>query len=193
VTVRIEDGAGNLVSSTATVTLSLGTNPSGAQLGGTVARAAVNGVATFEDLSLDRAGSGYTLAATSGSLASATSNAFDITVARVAAQLVFGQQPTTTVVGSVISPPVTVRIEDNDGNLVTDADLEVTIQLAANKSGLGGTLSVAPVGGIATFADLTVNQVGNNYRLQARAGSLEAATSERFDIVSAFDAEPVFE
>jgi hypothetical protein len=193
VTVRIEDESGNLVASTATVTLSLGTNPSGAQLGGTVSRAAVNGVATFDDLSLDQVGSGYTLAAASGSLADATSDAFDITGGGVAAQLVYGQQPTDAVVDSVISPPVTVRIEDKDGNLVIDADLEVTIQLAANKSGLEGTLSVTPVGGIATFDDLTINQVDDNYRLQARAGSLETATSDRFKIVAASDADPAFE
>jgi hypothetical protein len=190
VTVRIEDAAGNLVSSTATVTLSIGTNPSGAQLGGTVSRAAVNGVATFDDLSLDQVGSGYTLAASSGTLAGATSDAFDITVARVAAQLVYGQEPTTTVVDSVIKPPVTVRIEDKDGNLVTDAGLEVTIQLAANRSGLEGTLSVMPIGGIATFADLTIDRVGTAYRLQARAGSLEAVTSDRFDILAASETEP---
>jgi hypothetical protein len=192
VTVRIEDEAGNLVSSTATVTLSLGTNPSGAQLGGTVTRAAVNGVATFDDVSLDLAGSGYTLAATSGSLTAATSDAFDITGDGVAAQLVYGQQPTDAVVGSVISPPVTVRIEDKDGNLVIDADLEVTIRLLGNQS-LGGTLSVTPIGGIATFHDLTINQVGNNYKLQARAGSLEAVTSQSFEIVAASDADPAFE
>jgi hypothetical protein len=184
VTVRIEDDGGNLVSSTATVTLSLGTNPSGAALGGTVSRAAVNGVATFDDLSLDQVGEGYTLAASSGTLAGVTSDAFHITPARVAAQLVYGQQPTTTVVDSVIAPPVTVRIEDKDGNLVTDAGLEVTIQLAANRSGLGGTLSVTPIGGIATFDDLTIDRVDTAYRLQARAGSLEAATSDRFDIIS---------
>jgi hypothetical protein len=87
---------------------------------------------------------------------------------------------------------VTVRIEDKDGNLVTDAGLEVTLQLAANRSGLGGTLTVTPIGGIATFDDLTINRVDTNYRLQARAGSLEAATSDRFDIVSNPNADLVF-
>jgi hypothetical protein len=192
VTVRIEDDGGNLVASTATVTLSLGTNPSGAALGGTVSRAAVNGVATFDDLSVDQVGQGYRLAASSGTLASATSNAFDITPARVAAQLVYGQQPTTTIVDSVIAPPVTVRIEDKDGNLVTDAGLEVTLQLAANRSGLGGTLSVTAIGGIATFDDLTIDRVDTAYRLQARAGSLEAATSDRFDIIPNPNADLAF-
>jgi hypothetical protein len=193
VTVRIEDDGGNLVSSTATVTLSLSTNPSGAALGGTVSRAAVNGVATFADLSLDQVGEGYRLAASSGTLAGATSDAFDIRPARVAAKLVYGQQPTTTIVDSVIAPPVTVRIEDKDGNLVTDAGLEVTLQLAANRSGLGGTLSVTPIGGIATFDDLTIDRVNTAYRLQARAGSLEGATSDRFDIISNPEADLAFE
>ena len=49
-------------------TLSLGANPAGGTLSGgpvTVAR----GVATFGGLSIDKAGTGYTLAATSGTLA----------------------------------------------------------------------------------------------------------------------------
>src|SRR5207247_3822728 len=45
VTVRIEDQFGNLTSSTATVILAIGTNPSGGTLSGTTTAAAVSGVA----------------------------------------------------------------------------------------------------------------------------------------------------
>ena len=60
------------------VTLALANNPNGATLGGTLTVTAVNGVATFSDLTLDKLGSGYTLTATSDGLTSATSASFDV-------------------------------------------------------------------------------------------------------------------
>lgn len=80
VTVQLSDAYGNIAtSSTATVTLAIGTNPGGGTLSGTLSVAADNGVATFNDLSIDKAGTGYTLAASSPGLTGATSASFDIT------------------------------------------------------------------------------------------------------------------
>jgi hypothetical protein len=61
-------------------TLSLGVNPSGGTLTGTLTVTVVNGVATFSDLAIDLAGDGYTLhATTGGSLPDIDSSAFSIT------------------------------------------------------------------------------------------------------------------
>ncbi|MGC9092860.1 MAG: FlgD immunoglobulin-like domain containing protein [Bacteroidota bacterium] len=80
--VAIQDDNGNTVtSSNANVTIALGNNPTGATLSGTTTVAAVNGVATFPSLSIDKAGTGYTLIATSAGLTSATSSSFNITAA----------------------------------------------------------------------------------------------------------------
>ena len=54
----------SLASDSSSVTLSLGNNPGGGTLGGTLTVAAVNGLATFNNLSINAAGSGYTLVAT---------------------------------------------------------------------------------------------------------------------------------
>ena len=69
------------VSFTGEVTVSLGTNPGGGLLGGTLTVGAVNGVASFGDLTVSSAGTGYTLVASApaSGAKSATSNAFDIT------------------------------------------------------------------------------------------------------------------
>ena len=57
VTVQLLDVRGNLVTTASdSVTLSISTNPGGGSLGGTVSVNAVNGVATFSDLSIDAAG-----------------------------------------------------------------------------------------------------------------------------------------
>ena len=79
VKVEVRDASGALVTTgTDAVTLSIGTNPATGTLSGTQTVNAVGGVATFSGLSIDEAGIGYTLAAASGTLASATSAAFDI-------------------------------------------------------------------------------------------------------------------
>ncbi len=77
--VAIQDAAGNTVTTaTDAVTLGIGANPGGGGLFGTVTGNAVNGIATFSTLSIDRAGNGYSLVANSGSLTAATSQPFDI-------------------------------------------------------------------------------------------------------------------
>ena len=61
------------------ISLALSANPTGvAMLGGTTSVNAVHGVATFTGLMLNKAATGYTIKATSGTLAEATSSAFDV-------------------------------------------------------------------------------------------------------------------
>ena len=68
-TVTAEDGSGNIATTyTGPVTLVLSGGTSGAKLGGTVTINAVNGVAAFTGLTIDTAGTGYTLTASSGTL-----------------------------------------------------------------------------------------------------------------------------
>jgi len=87
VTVDVVDGSGNIVTtSTAPVTVALQSNPGAATLGGTTTVNAVNGVATFSNLTVSKPGLGYTLQATSPTLTSATSTAFDVNTTAVACQ-----------------------------------------------------------------------------------------------------------
>lgn len=81
-TVSILDASGGVVaSSTASVTIAIGTNPASGKLSGTKTRNAVNGVATFADLAIDTPGVAYTLVATAQNLTSKTSNSFNVTAA----------------------------------------------------------------------------------------------------------------
>ena len=101
VTVRIEDANGNLVSSTANVTLAItaDTGTADAVLSGTVTVTAVGGVATFSDLSIDKAGTDYTLSASSEELSGATSATFTITAA-APGNLTYGTDPAPTSFGT---------------------------------------------------------------------------------------------
>src|SRR5439155_39742 len=86
-----------------TVTLALGNNPTGATLSGTLTVSVSSGVATFSNLSLNKAGNGYTLTATSGTLGTLTSAPFNITPTK-ATQLAFGQNPVNSAAGTSITP-----------------------------------------------------------------------------------------
>jgi hypothetical protein len=80
VTVRVLDKFNNLTTSTAQVTLALAHHAGDATLGGTLIEAAVNGVATFADLTVSKAGGGYTLSATADGLERARSHPFTVTM-----------------------------------------------------------------------------------------------------------------
>ncbi|MBK9655984.1 MAG: hypothetical protein IPO66_11170 [Rhodanobacteraceae bacterium] len=144
--------------------------------------AAVAGLATFHGLSINTAGNGYTLAATSSGVTGATSSLFNITVG-AAAQLAFGQQPTNAVANTAIAPAPTVRILDAGGNL-TASTANVAIAIGANPgaSTLSGTTPVAAVGGIATFSNLSLNNAGNGYTLTAASAGLTGTTSNAFNV-----------
>src|SRR2546426_693857 len=177
------DPAGNPVPSfTGSVTVALGSNPGGSTLSGTTTVAAVNGVATFVDLSLNKTGTGYALSTTATGLNAATSSGFNITPG-AATQLGFGTQPSTTVAGQQITPAVKVRALDAFGNVATGFTGAVAIALGSNPSGstLSGTTPVAAVSGVATFS-VSLNKAGTGYTLTTSASGFTPVTSSAFDI-----------
>ena len=81
-TVAVEDANGNVetADNATTVSLAIGTNPGGGTLTGGSAVTVASGIATFSGLSINKAGTGYTLTASSTpSYTAATSAAFNIT------------------------------------------------------------------------------------------------------------------
>lgn len=185
VQVAVQDAFGNTVtSSTATLSVATGANPGGGLLSGTTSRAATAGVASFPDLSIDKAGTGYTLVATSGTLTPATSAAFNITVG-AAAQLAFTVQPSNTVSTTSISPAVQVTVQDAGGNTVTTSSAPVTLAIANNPSlgTLSGTLTTNASSGVATFSNLSIDKAGTGYTLRATSTGLTGAVSAAFNIL----------
>jgi hypothetical protein len=172
VQVAIQDASGNTVASaTATVTVALGTNPGGATLLGTKTMNAGAGVATFGDLVIERAASGYTLVASAGALTGATSVPFAIAPAPKTTLAVV-VQPSAAASAEPISPAVQVAVQDAFGNTVTAATDAVTMALGTNSGAgtLSGTLMVAATQGTATFSNLRIDRPGSGYTLAASAG-----------------------
>src|SRR5207249_11880830 len=140
---------------------------------------AVHGVATFSNLSLNLAGTGYTLTATDSGLPNptTTSSSFNIT-AGAANKLVLLQQPTNANGGATIAPPVTVQIQDSLGNLTTStASVMVAIGTNPSSGTLSGTKTVNAVSGVATFSTLSIDKAGNGYTLTASSTGLTGAIS----------------
>ncbi|HEX5632446.1 MAG TPA: Ig-like domain-containing protein, partial [Gemmatimonadales bacterium] len=194
VQVEVQDGLGNRVtSSTAPITIVLGSNPGSATLGGTATVNAVAGVATFGTLSVSAAGTGYTLAASSAGLANATSAAFNVT-ARPATQLAFSVQPSTAAAGTAIAPPIRVEVRNAIGERVTGSTAPVTLALGANPGGstLSGTLTVNAIDGVATFSTVSLNRPATGYTLTASSAGLTGTTSTTFDITAGAPGRLVF-
>ncbi|RPH76533.1 MAG: hypothetical protein EHM80_14440, partial [Nitrospiraceae bacterium] len=105
-----------------------------------------------------------------------------------ATKLAIGTQPSSTQAGNSINPPVTVLIQDANGNLVSTETRSVTIALGANPVGgtLAGTKTVSAVGGIAPFSNLSIDKpsTGFGYTLAASATGLTSATTGAFNITS---------
>src|SRR5262249_53056764 len=143
----------------------------GGTLGGATSEPAVNGVATFNTLSIDKTGTGYTLTASDATLPpasnSVTSNAFNVTPA-AADHLVLATQPNQTPARQAVRP-VTVRVVDAFGNLETANTSSVSVSIATNGGSpagtLSGTLTVNAVGGVATFNNLAIDKTGAGYTL----------------------------
>ena len=152
----------------------------------------MNGVATFSNLSINNAGSGYTLVANSGALTFATSNTFNITTS--ATQLAFVTEPTTTAAGTSINPSVQVAVQDALGNTDPTFTGNVTVAIGANpgSGALSGTATQAAVAGVATFADLSIDKAGTGYTLSATSGALPAGTSAAFNITPGAATKLVF-
>ena len=180
VQVSVEDAGGNVIpTSTANITLSIGTNAGpGGTLSGTLSQTASAGVATFSNLSINKAGVGYTLTSTTGGLPVVTSTAFNI-LAGPATQLVFITQPSSANSASSLGT-ITLALEDALGNVETGSTASVSLAIATNAGPggvLSGTLTTAAVSGVASFPGLTINKIGTGYTLQATGSSFTKVSS----------------
>src|SRR5207249_3538431 len=143
-----------------------------------------SGVATFTTLSIDKAANGYTLTATDGSLTSATSNTFNISVG-AAAKLAFTQQPGGGTGGTAWATQPKVTVQDAGGNTVATSSASITLAIGTNPGGGALTVTTNPLAassGVASFAGCKISKAGTGYTLTAAATGLTTATSATFNI-----------
>src|SRR5204863_347993 len=173
-----QDAQGNTATGfTGNVTVAIGTNPSTGTLGGTHTHAAVDGVARFAKLSINKVGTGYTLTATGAG--SATSAAFNIT-AGTATQLTITTPPSATAQSGVaFTPQPVLQLRDANGNAVSQAGTTVTAVIATGPTGATLTNAAATTtgSGAATFNGLAISGSVGGYTLRFESGTLTAPTS----------------
>lgn len=183
--VTVEDASNNPVQVPGrSVTIAIGTNPGGGTLGGTLTVSTnASGVATFSNLSINKTGNGYTLAASSSGLTGATSTTFNITPGAISA-LAFGTQPSSSATGgTAFSTQPTVRLQDANGNNVTTGGIAITLAITAPANGATltctqNTVNTAAGTGIATFAGCSIDKASATpYTLTATSTGLTTAQS----------------
>lgn len=150
---------------------------------------AVDGVATFSNLTIVEPRSGMKLVARSAGLTPAISSPFEVR-AGPGVRLVFTRSPAGARVGAPLSPTILVEVQDAGGYTDRTASHLVTLAFINNPTGatLAGDVAVAAVNGLATFANVTVDQRGQGYNLRATATGLSDAVSASFHVRNAFTA-----
>ena len=104
-----------------------------------------------------------------------------------ATQLMLSAQPANGLV-EITLPPLVVKVEDQNGNLVDSWNASVT--LTSNPAGISSTAAV--VNGTVTFSSMVFNAAGT-YTLTASSSGLESAISNSFSVVAgklAFTVQP---
>jgi hypothetical protein len=169
------------------LTITPSTNPGGAMLGGTTTVNAVEGVATFSDLSITKAGSGYRLDAVTDGFPAFTSGPFAIRPG-IAHHPRFDVQPSNTAVNQAIAPPVQVAVLDIYDNVATSFTGIVYITMGNDPT--WGDAQLEPSGdkraasaGIATFDALRLDRAGVGYTVVASAMAVHALQSTPFNVI----------
>src|SRR5258708_6143901 len=153
--VRIEDGLGNLVSSDNSTAVTASRSAGSGTLQGATTQTAVNGLATFTNLSHTVA-TNITIQFAGGSLAGATSTTVVVS-AGAASNLAIQTPPSAAATAGVASDQqAQVRIEDQFRTRRTgDNTTVVTASRNAGSGVLQGTTNVTAVAGIVGFGNLS--------------------------------------
>ena len=178
--VSVEDTYGNLVSSTDSISVAL--TPSGF-VGATTTVTATGGVANFTNLPIDAAGS-YTITATDNAHTAwtATTSSFTV-IAAAPSQVIWTTSPGTSIAGSAVVGPPTVKIEDAYNNLVSGAVVNMAVTTGPGVFIASTTSVTTSAPGTAAFPSLFLQAAGN-YTITASAGSA-SATSSSFTVTAA--------
>jgi hypothetical protein len=184
VKVAIVDPFGNLVDSSAAVTVTLSPNPG--SLSGTLQRAAGGGVATFDDLTIGTIGGPYTLQASSDGLEGESAE-FAITPGppvKLTLDFVPNQEVDTLF-------DVTVRTRDaGDNESPVLSQTTVTLTSQSCPSCLGGTTSLTFQTGESskTFSvEYSPDQNFVTLTADDGPGGLDAGTSNSFNVLKSFE------
>ena len=125
------------MTSTDSITLAVGTNPGGTLACTANPLAATGGVASFAGCKITGKAGTYTLTAAAAGFTTVTSGTFTLTFGP-ATQIVFSTQPGGGADGIAFGTQPAVSVEDQSGNVVTNATNSITLAVGTNPGGDAG-------------------------------------------------------
>ena len=172
---ELQDGFGGLAGTvTATATVAISTGPAGAVLGGTTSQPFQAGAATFDDLTLTRAGSyglGVTVTLDAGGILTADVPLF-VNLPGPATALRVTAEPSSTTAGVPFTVGAELRDAFDNLSVTATATMSVSLDTAPAGASLSGVTSAPFVNGAATLGGLGVDLAGS-YGLTVRADVLQ--------------------
>lgn len=180
--VETVDQFGNVVETdnTSVVVVSLASNPNFAALAGTLTATCDEGVATFDNISINNVGN-YELAAVGGvGLPPALSPVFSVGPLPVS-KLVVASAPSVADAGQMLGP-IVIDLEDANSAIVTGDTRAITLSIVNASGTVTGSTTANAVAGVATFANVSIAAAGN-YTLTAADSQGTPAASFTVQIV----------
>jgi hypothetical protein len=123
-------------------------------------------------------GSGFAAADAGAAASSSTGDNNKIEVTATA--LAFVQQPTSTGIGTNMTPAVTVRANDANGNL--DLDYATNVNITSDGTLSSSPQTATPASGIASFSTINHTAPASGRKLTAASGALSTVESNTFNI-----------
>ena len=193
ITVIEEDANGNVLTgdSSTSIAIAILNNPGPGTLSGTTSQKVSNGIATFNDLSINSTGTAYTLQAKHGTLTSAPSSPFNITPATVATTLTLNSvSPNSFSFGSTGPVTFTATLTRNDTSAgVVGATVNFSVDGGAAipaTTGAGGVATVTTynpsalsVGSHNVAVSFTAATISGTGYLGSSSGTLPLTVSQK--------------
>jgi hypothetical protein len=189
VVVAVQDSNGVTVTTfTGLVGVALATNPDSATLSGTVAVNAVAGIATFANLSVDKADTGYALGAAISVSIGGFSNHFTITAGAAKTLALHSGGGQAGAQSTPLALPVVVKVTDSLGNAVSGTAVTFAIQAGGGSvgtpnattsaSGLASTTwTLGAAAGAQSITATSAGLTGSPLTIGATAGAGVASTT----------------
>ena len=176
VVVDEEDAYGNIVTSDNSTVVTTSLNSGAGKLIGTTQATVVNGIASFDDLEDDTAGT-LALQFTADNLPPVVSTPSVVAPADASGIKIVNRPPGGVGAGTTFQ--VVANAYDPYGNLATSYNAPVTIGLGTGSAGtLSGTTTVTAENGVATFSDLSDDSSGTiSLNVSTSSGSVTGSNS----------------
>jgi hypothetical protein len=176
--VALYDSFGNLATNdSSSVSLQVASGPGNFTLSSITTEPVQNGVAVFQNVALDTAGT-YSLSANDGVLPQLTSPSFTVTQPVASKQhLVIVVQPTVGVHGANLLP-IEIEVVNAKGKVVTTDNSTITLQITSGPGTFTPTslVSVKARHGMAVFNQVALSTGGGKYVLTAVDGTVTPVT-----------------